>query len=210
MNLINISFGCLTNIDTNGHFWSYHIIEFDADGEEEEDKDEYDGMSGTEPEDGMVSDDEHDEDMPSTSCRVMPSKKKRCKLTSRQTDNIISDDEHDEDMPSTSCRVMPSKKKRCKLTSRQTDNIISDDEHDEEMLSTSSRVTSSKKKRRKLTKKKKWTEKEKRAVRKQFAAKIARKELPGKKEIEQFIKNMKIARTWNNVKDHIRNTYILK
>lgn len=55
---------------------------------------------------------------------------------------------------------------------------------------------------------KKWTTFEKDAVSRHFASSIINKKLPSKESIVKFLVSSKIDRSWTNVKDHIRNTYL--
>lgn len=64
------------------------------------------------------------------------------------------------------------------------------------------------KKRRAGMSRKQWTAEEKEAVRSHFASYIMHKKLPGKRAIEDFLKQTNLDRKWTNVKDHIRNDYL--
>ena len=84
---------------------------------------------------------------------------------------------------------------------------VRDNEQKEQLSAHQSQTVT--KKSRKLTKRKKWTKEEIDAVSKHFAKDIMNHTLPSKCDILIFLDETGLDRSWTNVKDHIRNKYLL-
>lgn len=122
-------------------------------------------------------------------------------LNSQTPERVGGNDEHSETLPQ-AVNAITRKEKRRQVSSSRQEEPSSDDEN--------TVVTSvNTKKKRTMPKRRPWTEAEKDAVRVHFAIDIMNRHLPGRGQIEAFLSESGLDRKWNNVKDHIRNQYLL-